>query len=174
MTVAKEIHELCVRAKAASRAMRKLTHSAKDAALEEIASALESAKDAIYAANAEDIEAAKAAGLSLAMVDRLTLTESRFKAMVAGVREVMHLPDPVGHRIWRRARPSGIVIDKVREPLGVIAVVFESRPNVFVDTAALCLKTSHAIILRPFGSLPNSSTTQTRPRPAAGSLASAC
>ena len=148
MTVAKEIHELCVRAKAASRAMRKLTHSAKDAALEEIASALESAKDAIYAANAEDVEAAKAAGLSPAMVDRLTLTESRFKAMVAGVREVRHLPDPVGHRIWRRARPSGIVIDKVREPLGVIAVVFESRPNVFVDTAALCLKTSNAIILR--------------------------
>ena len=148
MTVAKEIHGLCVRAKAASRAMRKLTHSAKDAALEEIASALESAKEAIYAANAEDVEAAKAAGISPAMVDRLTLTESRFKAMVAGVREVMHLPDPVGHRIWRRARPSGIVIDKVREPLGVIAVVFESRPNVFVDTAALCLKTSNAIILR--------------------------
>ena len=148
MSVAKEIHELCVRAKAASRDMRRLSHAAKDAALAEMANALESARDEIFAANAEDVRAAKDAGMSPAMVDRLTLTDSRFRAMVAGVREVMHLPDPVGHRIWRRARPSGIVIDKVREPLGVIAVVFESRPNVFVDTAALCLKTSNAIILR--------------------------
>ncbi|MBR1920368.1 MAG: glutamate-5-semialdehyde dehydrogenase, partial [Kiritimatiellae bacterium] len=80
--------------------------------------------------------------------DRLTLTPARFDAMVAGVRHVASLPDPVGETIWTRARPSGISIRKVRVPLGVVAVVFESRPNVFVDTAALCLKTGNAVILR--------------------------
>ena len=91
---------------------------------------------------------AKEAGIAPAMLDRLTLTPARFDAMVAGVRHVATLPDPVGETIWTRERPSGITIRKVRVPLGVIAVVFESRPNVFVDTAALCLKTGNAVILR--------------------------
>ena len=82
------------------------------------------------------------------MIDRLTLTEPRFKSMVDGVRYVASLPDPVGETIWERERPSGIAIRKVRVPFGVVAVVFESRPNVFIDTAALCLKTGNAIILR--------------------------
>ena len=103
---------------------------------------------AIDAANAVDVAAAEAGGLPPAMVDRLTLTESRFKSMADGVRYVASLPDPVGETIWTRERPSGISIRKVREPFGVVAVVFESRPNVFVDTAALCLKTGNAIILR--------------------------
>ncbi len=148
MSLHDEIQEMGAKARAAARAMRAFDTAAKDAALMAIADALEAAKPAIDAANAEDVAAASANGLSPAMVDRLTLTESRFKSMVDGVRYIVSLPDPVGEVIWTRERPSGIRISKVREPFGVVAVVFESRPNVFVDTAALCLKTSNAIILR--------------------------
>ena len=148
MSLHDEIQEMGAKARAAARAMRAFDTAAKDAALTAIADALEAAKPAIDAANAEDVAAASANGLSPAMVDRLTLTESRFKSMVDGVRYIVSLPDPVGEVIWTRERPSGIRISKVREPFGVVAVVFESRPNVFVDTAALCLKTSNAIILR--------------------------
>ena len=128
--------------------MRRLDTRAKNALLLAIADRLEADREAIASANAEDVAAAKAAGISSAMVDRLTLTPARFKSMVDGVRYVAELPDPVGEVIWTRERPSGIEIRKVREPFGVVAVVFESRPNVFVDTAALCLKTGNAIILR--------------------------
>jgi len=148
MTTAEEIHDLATRAKAAAQKMRSFGTEAKNAALTAIAEALEAAKGAIQAANAEDVKEAKERGLSPAMVDRLTLTDSRFAAMANGVRDVAKLADPVGETIWTRTRPSGIEIRKVREPFGVVAVVFESRPNVFVDTAALCLKTSNAIILR--------------------------
>ena len=128
--------------------MRSVSTEKKNAALTAIAAALEAMKDEIIAANAEDVAAAKANSLSDAMVDRLTLTDARFASMVDGVRHVVSLPDPVGEEIWERKRPVGITIRKVRQPFGVVAVVFESRPNVFVDTAALCLKTSNAIILR--------------------------
>ena len=148
MTAHEAIHEMAVRAKAASGVLRKMTSERKNAALEAIASALEAGREAIFSANALDVEAAKATGLSPAMTDRLTLNDSRFRSMVDGVRHVAGLPDPVGETIWERTRPSGIAIRKVREPFGVIAVVFESRPNVFIDTAALCLKTGNAIILR--------------------------
>ena len=148
MSVEELIHEMGVKARAAAGAMRAFTTGQKNAALLAIADALEAAKPQIDAANAEDVAAAKANGLAPAMVDRLTLTDARFKSMVDGVRYIVELPDPVGETIWTRERPSGITIRKVREPFGVIAVVFESRPNVFVDTAALCLKTSNAIILR--------------------------
>ena len=148
MSLHDEIQEMGAKARAAARAMRAFDTAAKNAALTAIADALEAAKPAIDAANAEDVAAASANGLSAAMVDRLTLTEPRFKSMVDGVRYIVSLPDPVGEVIWTRERPSGIRISKVREPFGVVAVVFESRPNVFVDTAALCLKTSNAIILR--------------------------
>ena len=146
------LHELIIhmgeKARAAAAELRRLTSEEKNAALESIASALEADAAAIYAANAEDVAAAEAAGLSAAMTDRLRLTEARFAEMVDGVRYVAGLADPVGEVLWTRKRPSGIEIRKVREPFGVVAVVFESRPNVFVDTAALCLKTSNAIILR--------------------------
>lgn len=148
MTVEEQIHEMGVKARAAATAMRAFTTAQKNAALVAIADALDAAKPQIDAANAEDVAAAKANGLAPAMVDRLTLTPSRFKSMVNGVRYIVELDDPVGADIWTRTRPSGISIHKVREPFGVVAVVFESRPNVFVDTAALCLKTSNAIILR--------------------------
>ena len=148
MEVKEYIHEMAVKARAAAAEMRKLSTAEKNAILLKIADALEADKAAIFAANAEDVAAARDRGISAAMVDRLTLTESRFKSMTDGVRYVASLPDPVGETIWTRERPSGITIRKVREPFGVVAVVFESRPNVFVDTAALCLKTGNAIILR--------------------------
>ena len=148
MEISEIIHEMAVKARLAAAELRKLTTEEKNAMLLKIADALEAAKPAIDAANAEDVAVAKENGLSPAMVDRLTLTDSRFKSMVDGVRYVAKLPDPVGETIWTRDRPSGIRICKTREPFGVVAVVFESRPNVFVDTAALCLKTSNAIILR--------------------------
>jgi len=148
MTIQEEIHGLGVRARAAAQALRAYSTEQKNAALEAIAAALEAAKEEIGKANAEDVKAAAAEGMAPAMLDRLTLTDKRFAAMVQGVRDIIALADPVGETIWTRTRPSGIAITKVREPFGVIAVVFESRPNVFVDTAALCLKTSNAIILR--------------------------
>lgn len=144
----KAIHEMAVRARAASAVLRRLDAAEKNAALLAIAAALEEAKADIISANDEDIRVAKAGGLGASMVDRLTLTEARFRAMVDGVRQIVELPDPVGETIWTRERPSGITIRKVREPFGVIAVVFESRPNVFVDTAALCLKAGNSTILR--------------------------
>ncbi len=148
METAEIIHDLAVKARAAAAKMRAFSTDRKNEALLAIAEALEAMKPQIDAANAEDVAAAKENGLAPSMVDRLTLTEARFKSMVDGVRHVATLPDPVDEVIWERDRPSGIHITKVRQPFGVIAVVFESRPNVFVDTAALCLKTSNAVILR--------------------------
>ncbi len=148
METAEVIHGIAVRARAAALRMGGRSTEEKNAALEAVACALEESKARIAAANAVDVEAARAGGLPDAMVDRLTLTEARFASMVAGVRRVATLPDPVGELMMERSRPSGIRIRKVRQPLGVVAVVFESRPNVFVDTAALCLKTSNAVILR--------------------------
>ena len=148
MNVHEYIYEMAVRARAAAAELGKLSTDEKNAILLKIADALEADRSAIFAANAEDVANAKSAGLKDAMVDRLTLTESRFKSMTDGVRHIVSLPDPVGEEIWRRERPSGISIRKVRVPFGVAAVVFESRPNVFIDTAALCLKTGNAIILR--------------------------
>lgn len=148
METAEIIHGLAVRARAAAFRMGAFPTQRKNDALLAVADALEAMKPQIDAANAEDVAAAKANGISPAMIDRLTLTEARFRSMVDGVRHVATLPDPVGEQIWEWERPSGIRIRKVRQPFGVIAVVFESRPNVFVDTAALCLKTSNAVILR--------------------------
>ena len=135
-------------AKAAAAVLRRIDTAGKNAALESMARALEEDREKIFAANAADVAEAEKAGIPPAMIDRLTLTEARFSSMVDGVRHVATLPDPVGEVIWERSRPSGISIRKIREPLGVVAVVFESRPNVFIDTAALCLKAGNAIILR--------------------------
>ena len=147
-TVQETIRSLAAAARAAAAELRKLSTEEKNAALRAVAAQLRADRDEIYAANAEDVKAAAASGLSAAMTDRLTLTPARFDSMVEGVEYVASLPDPVGETIWTRKRPSGISIRKVREPFGVVAVVFESRPNVLVDTAALCLKTGNAIVLR--------------------------
>ena len=148
MNVAEYIHDMAVRARAAAGELAKLSTEEKNAALEAIASALEKNAADIKAANAVDVANAKANGLAPAMVDRLMLTDARFQSMVDGVRHIATLPDPVGEELWTRERPSGITIKKVRVPFGVVCVVFESRPNVFIDTAALCLKTGNAVILR--------------------------
>ena len=148
METAAYIRDMATRARSAAAELAKMTTDEKNAALLAIADALEAHRGEIAAANAADVARAKETGISPSMLDRLTLTTARFDAMVAGVRHVASLPDPVGETIWTRERPSGIKIRKVRVPFGVIAVVFESRPNVFVDTAALCLKTGNAVILR--------------------------
>ncbi len=148
MNMTDYIHGLGVRARAAAAELAKLTADEKNAALEKIATALEKNAAEIRAANAVDVENAKKNGLKESMIDRLTLTEARFQSMVDGVRHIISLPDPVGEELWTRTRPSGITIRKMRVPFGVIAVVFESRPNVFVDTAALCFKTGNSVILR--------------------------
>jgi glutamate-5-semialdehyde dehydrogenase len=148
MNVTELIHSMAVKARAASAELGKFETSAKNAALLAIADRLEKDAGLIYAANAVDVKNASDNAIAPAMIDRLTLTEARFKSMVDGVRYVAGLPDPVGEEIWSRERPSAITIRKVRVPFGVVAVVFESRPNVFIDTAALCLKTGNAIILR--------------------------
>jgi glutamate-5-semialdehyde dehydrogenase len=148
MNIKEIIHNIALDARKAAGVMRSLTTEQKNAALVAIADELEKRSSEIYAANAEDVELAKKNGLSAAMIDRLTLTPARFASMVDGVRHVVSLPDPVDEVIYTRQMQSGITIKKIREPFGVIAVVFESRPNVFIDTAALCLKTGNAIILR--------------------------
>ena len=148
MEVSEYILDLAKKARAAAGELAKLDTDARNAALLAIADALEARRGEIGEANAVDVANAKAAGIKDSMLDRLTLTDARFASMVDGVRHVATLPDPLGETLWQRERPSGISIRKVRVPLGVIAVVFESRPNVFVDTAALCLKTGNAVILR--------------------------
>ncbi|HBJ59751.1 MAG TPA: glutamate-5-semialdehyde dehydrogenase [Verrucomicrobia bacterium] len=148
MTTTEYVRELARKARGAAANLRRATTAVKNARLLALADELEAAYGTICKANAADVAAAQAAGLSPALVDRLTLTPARFEAMVAGVRTVAGLPDPVGDTIWKRTRPSGITIEKTREPFGVVAVVFESRPNVFIDTAALCVKTGNAVILR--------------------------
>ena len=140
------IRELALKARGAAEELTRSSSAEKNALLEAMAKSLEAARDDVMAANRVDLAAAE--GLDPAKRDRLALTSARFDSMVAGVRHVASLPDPVGETLWTRERPSGISIRKVRVPFGVIAVVFESRPNVFVDTAALCLKTGNAVILR--------------------------
>ncbi len=142
------VRQLGEQALDASRAMVNLSTRRKNAILEAMAAELDARRAAIQAANAADVADARAAGLSAAMIDRLTLSDARIDAMVAGIRAVAALPDPVGRRIWRRTRPNGIVIEKRRVPLGVVAIIFESRPNVTADAAVLCIKTSNAVILR--------------------------
>ena len=142
------IISLAAAAKKSSRLISGMSTAEKNGILLSIADALEARKDEILAANGSDVEEAAKNSLHPAMIDRLKLTEARFSSMVEGVRFVASLPDPVGEVLKNISRPSGINIKKVRVPFGVVAVVFESRPNVFVDTASLCLKAGNSIILR--------------------------
>ena len=146
------LHETMIemgdRAVAASRQLVTLSSRRKNLILEAMAESLEANRDRIKAANARDMSAAREAGLSDAMLDRLLLTDKRIDEMISGVSALIGLKDPVGQRISRWIRPNGIVIQKIRVPIGVIGIIFESRPNVTVDAAALCFKTSNAVILR--------------------------
>ena len=139
---------ICQQARAAAALTRELNTSAKDAVLVRLADAIDAGRDRLKAANAADVTAARAAGVSATLVDRLTLTDARISAMVSAVRAVVGLPDPVGQVVRGTTRPNGLLIEQVREPLGVVAVVYEARPNVTVDVAALCLKSGNAAVLR--------------------------
>jgi len=142
------VRRVCEQARAAAALTRELDAGPKDAVLASLAEAIESERDALKSANQIDVAGAKDAGVSATLVDRLTLTDSRIGAMANAVRAVVALPDPVGQVSNGTTRPNGLLIEQVREPLGVVAVVYEARPNVTVDVAALCLKSGNAAILR--------------------------
>ncbi len=146
--VAALMHEIGQAARAAAAELAFAPSERKDAALRAAADAIAADRAAILAANARDMEAARAKGLSPAMLDRLLLTEDRVAAIVAGLRAVADQPDPVGAVLAEWDRPSGLHIRRVRTPIGVVGVIFESRPNVTADAGALCLKAGNAAILR--------------------------
>ena len=142
------VAELCLAARDASRSLAALPTGTKDAALHAIADALEARTAEVLEANARDMEAGRANGLDAALLDRLALDGGRVKTMADGVRAIAALPDPVGEVIDGQRLPNGLDVAKVRVPLGVVAVVYEARPNVTIDAAALCLKSGNAIVLR--------------------------
>lgn len=144
----KIIQDMALKARKASRKVATAGTAAKNRALALLCESLAADREMIQAENQKDVDAARERGLSAAMVDRLTLSDKVMDAMIQGVREVALLPDPVGTMGEVRLRPSGIRVGKMRIPLGVIAMIYESRPNVTVDAAALCLKAGNAVILR--------------------------
>jgi glutamate-5-semialdehyde dehydrogenase len=148
VTLRDELSASCERARRAARALATLSRGQKDAALEAVAARLEGDRAALLAANAEDLSAAREAGLADAMIDRLRLDEERIAAIAQAVREVAALDDPVGEMLGVKRRPNGMVVGQQRVPLGVIAIVYEARPNVTVDAAVLCLKSGNAVLLR--------------------------
>ncbi|MET1024516.1 MAG: glutamate-5-semialdehyde dehydrogenase [Pseudoxanthomonas sp.] len=132
----------------ASQALAQLSSADKSALLKAMATALETRQDAILSANAQDLQAARDKGIGSAMLDRLTLDPERIAGIAAALREVAALPDPVGQVTRSDTRPNGIQVSKVRVPLGVIAMIYEARPNVTADAAALCIKAGNGVILR--------------------------
>src|SRR5215468_7949775 len=147
-SVRDEAVRLAKQAKAASRQLAPLSSAEKDRALHLMADELEAQSDYLVAENKKDLAAAKQAGISEAIVDRIALNPGRVQAMVKALRDVAALPDPVREvvKMWRR--PNGLQVGKMRIPLGVIAIIYEARPNVTADAAALCLKSGNAVILR--------------------------
>ncbi len=147
-TLAAEMHTIGVAARDAARVLREASTEQKNRALVAAADAIRARAKQILAANAEDIGAAKAAQLSPAMLDRLALDEKRIEAIASSVEAVALLADPVGRELARWIRPNGLDIARVATPIGVIGIIYESRPNVTADAAALCLKSGNAAILR--------------------------
>jgi glutamate-5-semialdehyde dehydrogenase len=147
-TSASSIADLGRRAKAASRVLATASTAAKDEALHAAADLLEQRSSDVLAANAADVEAAAAAGMDAGPLDRLRLTEARLAAMAGGLRKVAALPDPVGEVLDGWKRPNGLEISRVRVPLGVVAIIYENRPNVTSDAGGLCLKSGNAALLR--------------------------
>jgi glutamate-5-semialdehyde dehydrogenase len=148
MDVKAYMQDLGRRARAASRVVAKADTATKNRALLAMAAAVRRERAGILAANAQDVAAARAAGLEPALVDRLTLTDKSVESMAEGLEQVVALPDPVGAITDLAERPTGIRVGRMRVPLGVIGIVYESRPNVTADAAALCLKSGNACILR--------------------------
>lgn len=143
-----QIHALCLRARKAARTLAPKGRADKDAALAAIARGLEASEASLLAANAADVEEARARGTKGALLDRLTLDPRRLAAVAASVREIEALPDPVGEVVSSVTRPSGLRVTRVRVPLGVIAMIYEARPNVTVEASALTLKAGNAVVLR--------------------------
>lgn len=148
MALKKEIREMARQAREASHLLANLSASAKNSALKEMAEGLVQSAPKLKKANAIDLTAARKAGLSPAMIDRLTLTDGVIQGMAESLREVALLPDPVGQVSKMCKRPNGLLVGKMRIPLGVIGIIYESRPNVTSDAAGLCLKAGNAVILR--------------------------
>ncbi|MBI3416537.1 MAG: glutamate-5-semialdehyde dehydrogenase [Verrucomicrobia bacterium] len=148
MTLPEQMTQLARQAKAAARELAKLTTVEKNSCLLAMAEALEKNSDGIKSANARDMEVGAQMGLSAAMLDRLKLDDKRITAMAKGLREVAALPDPVGKLLDERTRPNGLKLQKISTPIGVVVIIYESRPNVTADAASLCFKSSNATILR--------------------------
>jgi glutamate-5-semialdehyde dehydrogenase len=148
MTLKEELESIGRQARAASDGLRGLSRQVKDAALLAIAERLASQRGLIKSENTKDLDAGRAKGLSSAMLDRLELTDQRIDAMADGLRVVAALPDPVGDITHQYVHPNGLRIAQIRQPLGVVGIIYESRPNVTADAAALCLKSGNACILR--------------------------
>lgn len=144
----KTIITLGKQARHASRELSLLNTEQKNVALLAMAAALRAARETIQLANAKDLQIAKKAGISNALIDRLVLNDARIESMAQGIINISQLPDPIGKILDEQTRPNGLTIRKTRVPIGVIAAIYESRPNVTADIAALCLKTSNAVILR--------------------------
>ncbi|HTP96166.1 MAG TPA: glutamate-5-semialdehyde dehydrogenase [Burkholderiales bacterium] len=148
MDIQSYMHSVGRQARVASRALAKADTAAKNAALAATARALERDAERLLAANAADVREASAAGLDAALIDRLTLTPAAIASMADGLRQIAALPDPVGEISGLQFRPSGIQVGRMRVPLGVVGIIYESRPNVTADAAGLCLKSGNAAILR--------------------------
>ncbi len=153
------IEEICKKAKAASVEMAKLPADAKNTAICRMANALEANVEKILAANQADVENAKAKGLKTALLDRLALDQKKVQTMAKELREVSALPDPIGTILNSWTRPNGLIISQVRVPLGVVGIIYESRPNVTSDSAGICIKSGNAVVLRGGSDALNSNVT---------------
>jgi len=162
MTLNEQMTRLARQARAASRELAQLTTAEKNSCLLAMAAALEKNGDAIKQANASDMDAAAKSGLSSAMLDRLKLDDQRIAAMAKGLREVAALADPVGRILDERVRPNGLKLQKISTPIGVVVIIYESRPNVTADAASLCFKSGNATILRGGKEALNSNQTIAR------------
>ncbi|MCK5843618.1 MAG: glutamate-5-semialdehyde dehydrogenase [Victivallales bacterium] len=169
--IAAAMDEMGEKAKMASRSLAAMSSSDKNGCLLKIAKAIESESAVIQAENGKDLNAGVEKGLSKAMLDRLELTDARIAGMAKGLREVAALEDPVGRKLSNLIRPNGLEIEKVSVPIGVIGIIFESRPNVTIDAAGLCLKAGNAVILRGGSEAINSNKALTHCANLAGMVA---
>jgi glutamate-5-semialdehyde dehydrogenase len=148
MDIKAYMQQLGQQAREASRKLRSISTAQKNAALEAIAQAIDARREALKAENVKDLKAGRANGLDAALLDRLMLSDKVIDTMIDGLCQIAQLPDPIGEITDMRMRPSGIQVGKMRVPLGVVGIIYESRPNVTIDAAALCLKSGNAAILR--------------------------
>jgi glutamate-5-semialdehyde dehydrogenase len=148
VTLREQMTSLGRQARAASRELARLTSAEKDLVLRAMADAVEAVSPVLIEANAHDLEVGRSLQLSAAMLDRLTLDDRRIRAMAEGLRQVASLPDPVGRLLEERVRPNGLRLQKLATPIGVVVIIYESRPNVTAEAASLCFKTGNATILR--------------------------